>query len=76
MVYKGPGISTEQLENLLKISQKKTSRDSVGNYAEELKKNIELFICQLEEAGLGRKQASDFLTDKAKWTFLQYLKNK
>ncbi len=75
MVYKGPGISTEQLENLLKISQK-TSRDSVGNYAEELKKNVELFICQLEEAGLGRKQASDILTDKDKCTFLQYLKNK
>jgi hypothetical protein len=75
VVYSGPAMSEDQLANLSQVPPNE-SRDSVGNFAQELKKNVDLFIDQLQEAGLGRKRSTDILTDNDKWIFLQYLKNK
>ncbi len=75
VIYSGPEISEEGMANLNQ-AHPNNSLDSVGNFAQELKKNVDLFIEQLQEAGLGNKRASDVLTTKEKWIFLQYLINK
>ena len=72
LVYSGPGVSQDQLDKL--GSKKKSLSDvSVEQFAIELKKNVDLFIDQLKEAGLGNKKATDSLSEEDKMIYLQYL---
>lgn len=50
--------------------------NSVAAYANELKKSVELFIEQLEAAGLGRRSAHDELSLSDRKALLKYLKKR
>ena len=60
------------------FSDIKTNCDyrTVGNFALEIKKDVDLFICQLREAGLGFKSPQDPLSNSEMMIFLKYLQNK
>jgi hypothetical protein len=88
VIYSGPEMSSDQLAKLKRdhLSSKRSGKAmsssanaspvSVEMFAKELCKNVDLFIDQLEAAGLGRRSPSDHLSEKDKSIFLRYLMRK